>query len=155
MSRKARMSLIPKRIDMISKHVLIALLLSSYAIQWYPEMNNPACSVFSLPLISKQLSFLSTHEENPSKKKRKKGKKGRKNRRRSNAPIARVSPVLRQKRHVQCECKTKGKGICTSEQDIDNKQGHLCRSPSKGRDTVERGASAAGRVSHYHVSAMY
>jgi hypothetical protein len=52
--------------------------LSSYAIQWYPEMNNPACSVFSLPLISKQLSFLSTQqtrEENPSKKKRKKGKK--------------------------------------------------------------------------------
>jgi hypothetical protein len=41
-------------------------------------MNNPACSVFSLPLISKQLSFLSTqqtHEENPSKKKRKKGNK--------------------------------------------------------------------------------
>jgi hypothetical protein len=38
---------------------------------------------------------------------------------------------------------------------IDNKQEHLRRSPDKGRDTVERGARAAGRVSHYHVSAMY
>lgn len=27
--------------------------------------------------------------------------------------------------------------------------------PNKGRDTVERRARAAGRVSHYHVSAMY
>lgn len=57
------------------------------------------------------------------------------------------SPVLRQKRHAQCECKTKGKGICTSEQDIDNKQGHLRRSPVRvgtpSREKIEQLVGAA------------